>query len=175
MTVQAVIPPHKAAYTAVYKDRFLLKDQLSECPTGTVVDMADTVAVRAGTGDCEVENWMLGLKFGKETEEPGKSPRKLEERLLSVDTSVCDTLKEDWINYGSDVPVPECVWIRDQPSYCGRGPVQNIGAVWAVDSNGNNYADLRDVSANWPLPGAVYKCCKALTGCFLPEPVSLAK
>jgi hypothetical protein len=171
LTIQSIIPAHKAAYTAVYKDRFLLKEQLNECkPSSMDVDMADTVAVRAVHDNCEVENWMLALTYGKETDEPGMGPKKLE-RLLPVDTTVCETLKEQWINYGTDVPVPECVWIRDQPSYCGRGPIQNIGAVWAVDPNGNNYADLRDVSANWPLPGAVYKCCKDLTACFLPEPV----
>ena len=146
--VQSIIPPEKAAYTAVYKDPLALKMETEECYKK--INDAE---------HCRVEQWMKGLRFGYYDQyETDSRSRKLQDDNISASNTTiaeaiepCESLKNGWINYKAGTKVPSSLWKNRQPSYCNLGPIQEVGAVWPVKPNGQNYGDLRDVSANWPL------------------------
>jgi len=150
--VQAVIPPKKAAYVAVYKDTV----EQFEDAKGCIESLPDF--------ECLAENYTLNLIYGN-----GEKGDDLTQFGMDSDDSSdsisCPELKEGWFNYGSDVAIPSNIWKDGQLSYCAVGPIQNAGAVWPVQPNGDNYGDMRDVNSGWKLPGAVYKCCKSLNVC----------
>lgn len=152
--IQAVIPPRKAAYVAVYKDVIAQFEDAKAC-SESLLDF-----------NCEVEKYKQNLVYGYGNNEveydfvQGNMDSDNSNNEIS-----CPKLREDWFNYGSDDAVPSNVWKAGQPSYCYSGPIQNAAAVWPVQPNGYNYGDMRDVSAGWKLPGAVYKCCKSLQTC----------
>jgi hypothetical protein len=154
IAIQAVVPPRKAAYIAVYKDTIAQFEDAKSC-SQTVPDFK-----------CEVENYKQGLMYGYGKNKDGEE--SIEARMDSDEISneiSCPQLKKGWFNYGSDVAIPSNIWKNGQPSYCYSGPIQNAAAVWPVQPNGYNYGDMRDVNAGWKLPGAVYKCCKSLHTC----------
>ena len=148
--IQAVIPPNKAAYIAVYKD--------------TIAQFEDAKSCSQSLSDfnCTVENYKQNLIFGYEK---NKDAEDTTEISIDSDKSLCPELKKGWSNYGSDIEIPSNIWENGQLSYCFSGPIQNAAAVWPVQPNGYNYGDMRDVNAGWKLPGAVYKCCKSLHTC----------
>jgi hypothetical protein len=145
--IQAAVPPNKAAFTAVYKD------------PATVLKGAMDCGLPSDT--CIVEDYKSGLIYGFE-----------DDKIVSVTPPTvlaqnCQKLREGWINYGTNDQVPADLWISGQPSFCQKGPIQHVGAVWPVDSAGSNVADMRDVNAGWYLPGAVYECCSVGYSCFV--------
>ena len=175
LRAQSVIPPEKAAYTAVHKDRLAFKMEADECFSSN--DDADvyklavelSVSGRISSEICSVENWMEGLTFGYNNNNEYESDERVTKLNNTTAENVldpCESLKRGWINYKTGAEVPSSLWKDGQPSYCNLGPIQEVGAVWAVEADGQNYGDLRDVSTNWPLPGAVYKCCKTIYSCF---------
>lgn len=166
LRVQSVIPPGKAAYTAVRKDRLLFKMEAEECYNFDNYQDIDGVDIgisrnRVSAYSCSVENWMEGLAYGYDD-----TARLSESKNLAAIPEPCEVLKSGWTNFKTGTTVPSSLWKDGQPSYCNKGPIQEVGAVWAVEADGQNYGDLRDVSTNWPLPGAVYKCCKTIYSCF---------
>jgi hypothetical protein len=169
--VQSVIPPGKAAYTAVHKDRLAFKSEADECYNNDShftegVDIEVSGNGKSGpVAKCSVENWMEGLDYGFHENETKGTARLSKSDNNSSDVP-CESLKSGWTNYMTGISVPSSLWKNGQPSYCSLGPTQEVGAVWAVEEDGQNYGDLRDVSTNWPLPGAVYKCCKTIYSCF---------
>ena len=172
LRVQSVIPPGKAAYTAVHKDQLDLKMEAVECynmksyPGAYGVDIEHSSRGIPGlisNRNCRVENWMEGLYYGNDAE---GIPRLSKSKNSTTVKEPCDSIRTGWTNYKTGTIVPPSLWKNGQPSYCNKGPVQEVGAVWAVEADGQNYGDLRDVSMNWPLPGAVYKCCKTIYSCF---------
>ena len=174
--IQSVIPPEKAAYTAVHKDGFALKKEAEVCYNSMKSDDLENISFtiasnglsgRISSENCRVENWMEGLKFGyshHDYESVTKSTRTNNTANEVLDA--CELLKLGWSNYNTGTDVPHSVWKNGQPSYCNVGPAQEVGAIWAVEPDGQNYGDLRDVSTNWLLPGAAYKCCKKIYSCF---------
>ena len=152
--IQAVIPPKKAAYIAVYKDTVAQFEDAKSCSQSLP------------ESNCVVENYKQNLVYGY-----GKNKDDEDTARISVDFDEyseevsCTALKQGWLNYGSDVAIPKNIWKNGQPSYCYSGPIQNAAAVWPVQPDGKNYGDMRDVNAGWKLPGAVYKCCKSLHTC----------
>ena len=173
LTIQSIIPPGKAAYTAVHKDGAVLKEDAETCYTSTENDLdsvqisRNRVSERLSSENCRVENWMEGLEFGyshDQYENSGESTRS--SSAINGALNTCELLKMGWANYNTGTNVPSSTWENGQLSYCNLGPVQEVGAVWAVEPEGQNYGDLRDVSRNWLLPGAVYKCCKKIYSCF---------
>jgi len=166
LRVQSVIPPGKAAYTAVHKDRLIFKMEAEKCFDSGGIDNPSSMKKVSGVtanDNCKVENWMDGLAYGYGDND---KTRSYDLNNLATVQETCESLKSGWINYNSGTPVPSSLWRDGQPSYCNLGPIQEVGAVWAVEADGQNYGDLRDVSINWPLPGAVYKCCKTIYSCF---------
>jgi len=166
LRAQSVIPPGKAAYTAVHKDRLLFKMEAEECYNFNNyqdVDGVDIEFSRNGVSprSCSVENWMEGLAYGYDD-----TARLSESNNLAAVPDPCESLKSGWTNYETGTNVPSSLWGNGQPSYCNKGSIQEVGAIWAVEADGQNYGDLRDVSLNWPLPGAVYKCYKTIHSCF---------
>jgi len=172
LKIQSVIPPGKAAYTAVQKDRLILNTEADKC-----YNDRDTYEVDVEVGkqriytptsnrNCMVENWMKGLSYGFDDNGDDVSSNSSNLNDATALVEPCESLKSGWTNYKSGTNVPSTLWNNGQPSYCKLGPVQEVGAVWAVEAEGQNYGDLRDVSKNWPLPGAVYKCCKTMYSCF---------
>jgi len=144
--IQAVIPPEKSAYVAVYKDtiaQFEAAKSCSESYPGFVCEgeTYDDMFQARGIGQARVN-----------TDMPSR-------------TTLCPDLEKGWFNYGTDVEIPSNVWKSGEVSYCFSGPIQNAAAVWPVEPSGNNYGDMRDVNAGRKLPGAVYKCCKPLQTC----------
>jgi len=177
--IQSVIPPAKAAYTAVHKNRLTFQMEADKCYGLVGNDLTSTNGVgveisrsgmsgRLSKGSCRVENWMEGLDFDNSARgyDTAARARRLSSRNAEI-MDPCESLKAGWTNYNTGTEVPSSLWKKDQPSFCNLGPVQEVGAVWAVEADGQNYGDLRDVSTNWPLPGAVYKCCKTIYGCFV--------
>lgn len=150
--IQAVIPPKKAAYIAVYKDTVAQFEDAKTC-SQSLPDL-----------NCVVENYKQNLTYGY-----GKvgDDEELTQISMDSDNNSCSELKEGWFNYGSNIAIPSNIWKNGQPSYCYSGPIQNAAAVWPVQPNGYNYGDMRDVNAGWKLPGAVYKCCKSLHTCSI--------
>eukprot|EP00536_Pseudo-nitzschia_multiseries_P003771 jgi/Psemu1/8461/gm1.8461_g len=162
LRIQSVIPPEKAAYTAVHKDKLQLKKEAEECYSTTKSNAHEDVSFEvSGSGvsrrisseNCRVENWMEGLKFGYNHDEDEYVAKSTNTANEILDT--CQSLKVGWTNYNTGTDVPQNLWNNGQLSYCNRGPSQEAGAVWAVEPTGQNYGDLRDVSTNWMLPGAV--------------------
>ena len=151
LNIQAVIPPKKAAYTAVYKE-----------PVQTLQDTEDCYG--QSRQNCIVEDYLEGFEFFEES--PGFRLLRNQRQLQS--SGACASLRKGWVNYGNDeIPVPESAWWKDEPTFCGKGSIQNVGAVWPLDMTGSNPGDLRDVNVGWYLPGAVYICCRELVSCFL--------
>jgi len=147
--IQAVIPTQKAAYVAVFKDTLSQFQEAKGCNESGMVN-----------SECKVENYKHNLIYGTEN-----SNNSNDGVVALSDEYVCPGLKEGWVNFGSNVPVPSNLWTNGQPSYCYSGPIQNAAAVWPVHQTGSNYGDMRDVNAGWKLTGGVYKCCKSLHTC----------
>lgn len=176
LLIQSVIPPEKAAFTAVQKDGLLIRTDAEQCynNVNSLVSQERRYEVSANglvshisNEHCRVENWMDGLKFGDDGHDHQSSKRPTITKSVSDESlDACDMMKVGWTNYNVGTSVPTSLWNNGQPSYCNLGPVQEAGAVWAVEADGENYGDLRDVSMNWSLPGAVYKCCKRIYSCF---------
>lgn len=170
LRVQAVIPPGKAAYTAVTKDSLVLRSEAKECYATNenhgieVIDIQISRMSGIRKQNCKVENWMEGLTYG--VEEIGSNPKLAKLTNLTDPVDPCEAMKTGWTNYKTGEDVPSELWEGGQLSFCSLGPVQDVAGVWAVESNGQNYGDMRDVSMNWPLPGAVYKCCKTIYNCL---------
>ena len=171
LRVQSVIPPGKAAHTAVHKDPLVLKTEARECYTTNEYHGIKGVEVQFSRSqissgkNCVVENWMEGLVYGYDNEYEGK-PKLSKLNNSTAVADPCESMKSGWTNYKTGSNVPSSLWKTGKLNYCNIGPVQEVGAVWAVEPDGKNYGDLRDVSTNWPLPGAVYKCCKTIYNCF---------
>ena len=174
LRVQSVIPPEKAAYTAVHKDRLVFKTEADKCYSsnndeldGIAIELSNKgVSGRISSENCRVENWMEGLTFGYNDQDENVARLTKLNNTTAKTLDPCESLKSGWTNYKTGTEVPSSLWKDGQPSYCNLGPIQEVGAVWAVEADGQNYGDLRDVSTNWLLPGAVYKCCKTIYSCF---------
>ena len=170
LRIQAVVPPGKAAYTAVHKDPLVLRTEARECYTTHEYHGIEGVEVQVSRSRtpngkrCALENWRQGLAYGYGDEY--QSQQNQFNITATVVSEPCESMKSGWTNYKTGTDVPSSLWKTGKLNYCNLGPVQEVGAVWAVEPEGLNYGDLRDVSANWPLPGAVYKCCKTLYSCF---------
>eukprot|EP00533_Pseudo-nitzschia_delicatissima_P002444 CAMPEP_0116080316 /NCGR_PEP_ID=MMETSP0327-20121206/1608_1 /TAXON_ID=44447 /ORGANISM="Pseudo-nitzschia delicatissima, Strain B596" /LENGTH=515 /DNA_ID=CAMNT_0003570995 /DNA_START=74 /DNA_END=1621 /DNA_ORIENTATION=- len=144
--IQAVIPPEKSAYVALYKDTIAQFEVAERC-SRSVPDFTN----------CEEETYYDMAK--------GRGIFQSRADEMPSPDALCPDLEKGWFNYGSAVEIPSSIWKNGKVSYCFSGPIQNAAAVWPVEPNGSNYGDMRDVNAGWKLPGAVYKCCKPLQTC----------
>ena len=144
--IQAVIPPEKSAYIALYKDTIAQFEDAKRCSD----------EFEFGSNKDEARGIIATSKTASKMDSDG-----------SVNEISCPELKTGWSNYGSDIEIPSNIWNNGELSYSFSGPIQNAAAVWPVEPEGDNYGDMRDVNAGWKLPGAVYKCCKPLQTCSI--------
>eukprot|EP00535_Pseudo-nitzschia_heimii_P004600 CAMPEP_0197178436 /NCGR_PEP_ID=MMETSP1423-20130617/3716_1 /TAXON_ID=476441 /ORGANISM="Pseudo-nitzschia heimii, Strain UNC1101" /LENGTH=567 /DNA_ID=CAMNT_0042628179 /DNA_START=31 /DNA_END=1731 /DNA_ORIENTATION=+ len=119
IAIQAVIPPQKAAYVAVYKDTVAQYEAAKSC-SQSLPDF-----------NCVVENYKENLIYGYGKNNDGEDPIGIgTDSDGNAEAMSCSGLKEGWFNYGSDVAIPSNIWMEGQPSYCNSGAIQNAAAVW---------------------------------------------